>query len=107
MNPYSPVVMASAKRGCKPILAGDSIQSPSPIRLTGSEKKADAFAYKARHLLSKDFRLMSHQGAHQHGKKNEIHENLCRSDTSFRAERSLRRSRKRVGDVVQLVGYSF
>lgn len=50
---------------------------------------------------------MSHKGTHEHWKQNEIHENLCRSDTSFRTKRSARSSRKLLGDVVQLVGYDF
>jgi hypothetical protein len=49
---------------------------------------------------------MSHQGTHEHWKQNEIHENLCRSDASFRTKRSAS-SRKPLGDVVQLKGYNF
>ena len=68
--------------------SSDSIASLPPIRLTSGEKKAHAFAHKRWQLLSNDFRLISHQGTHQHWKQNKVHKNLCRGDTSFRTEGS-------------------
>src|SRR6201993_887376 len=76
--------------------SGASIASLSPIRLAGGEKKVDAVADEGRHVLSKDLGLVSHQGAHQDGEQNEVHENLRRSHASFRTEGSARRPRGRL-----------
>src|ERR1700757_130820 len=76
--------------------SGGSIASLSPIRLAGGEKKVDAVADEGRHVLSKDLGLVSHQGAHQDGEQNEVHENLRRSHASFRTEGSARRPRGRL-----------
>ena len=74
---------------------------PTPIRFTSCEKKADAFGNKGRQLLSKGFRVMPHQGSHEHWEQNEIHKDLSRGGTSFRTEGSLWRVRKHVGGVVK------
>ncbi len=49
---------------------------PTPISFTSCEKTADAFANKGRQLLSKGFRVMPHQGSHEHWEQNEIHKDL-------------------------------
>src|ERR1700722_14230394 len=75
--------------------------SLSPIRFTGRQEKADAFAHERRQLTAQLFRALPHQRSHQHGKQNEVHEDLRRGEASFAAEGSLGAARKRMGSIVQ------
>src|SRR5258706_7039632 len=76
----------------------------SPIRFTGRQEEADAFAHESGQLAAQLFRALAHQSPHQHREQNKIHENLRRGEASFRAEWSLGAARKRVGGIVQDMG---
>jgi hypothetical protein len=76
----------------------------SPIRFTGRQEEADAFAHESGQLAQL-FRALAHQSPHQHQEQNKIHENLRRGEASFGTEGSLGSARKRVGGIAQDMGH--
>ena len=78
--------------------------SPRPIRFASGQKEIHAFADKGRQVPSKRPCFVAHQRAHEHRQQDQIHEDLGCGDASFAAEGALRRTRKRIGGVVQEVG---
>jgi hypothetical protein len=76
----------------------------SPIRFTGRQEEADAFACETGQFAAQFLRTLAHQSPHQHREQNKIHENLRRGEASFRAKWSLGAARKCVGGIVQDMG---
>src|SRR5258706_5767072 len=77
----------------------------SPIRFTGRQEEADAFAHESAQLAAQLLGALAHQSPHQHREQNKVHENLRRGEASFRAEWSLGAARKCMGGIVQDVGH--
>ena len=61
---------APAQNRSRSSITARATASLSPIRLTGREEKADAFAHERRQLTAQLFRALPHQSPHQHGKQN-------------------------------------